>query len=117
MAFADPQTITVATVAQTLNLIEIDKAKSVYATADGVYKFTISHQLSGKRTRHLVRVDRTVVAADPLTAVNASKQMAFYCVVDEPDFGFTDTQMWDVVAALCVWLSNANVIKVLSSQH
>lgn len=117
MAFTDPQTITVATVAKTLNLIEVDKAKSVYATADNEYKFTISHQLSGKRTRHMVRVDRVAVAADPLTALNASVSLGTYLVVDEPEFGFTDTQIGDVIAAFIVWLSGANVAKVLSSQH
>lgn len=117
MAFADPQTLTVATVAKTLNLVQSDKAKSVYTTADGEYKFTISHQESGKRTRRMIRIDRVAVAADPLTAVNASVSCGVYLVIDEPAFGFTDTNIWDVIAAFSVWLSNANVLKVLSSQH
>lgn len=117
MAFTDPQTITVATVAKTLNLIESDKSKSVYTTADGEYKFTISHQQSGKRTRRMIRVDRTAVAADPLSAINASVNLGIYVVIDEPPFGFDDTSIWDVVAALSAWLTNANVTKVLSSQH
>jgi len=117
MAFTDPQTITVATVAKTLNLVESDQKKSVYKTADDEYTFTVSHQLSGKRTRRMVRVDRTIVAADPLSAINSSVNLGMYLVIDEPAFGFTDTQIWDVVAALSVWLSNANVLKVLSSQH
>jgi len=117
MAFTDPQTITVATVAKTLNLIESDKSKSVYTTADDEYKFTISHQQSGKRTRRMIRVDRTAVAADPLSAINASVNLGIYVVIDEPPFGFSDTSIWDVVAALSAWLTNANVTKVLSSQH
>lgn len=117
MAFADPQTVTIATVAQTLNLIEIDKTKSVYVTADGIYKFTISHQLSGKRTRHLVRIDKVAVAADPLSAINSSVNLGMYLVIDEPPFGFTDAQIWDVVAGFIAWLTNANVLKVLGSQH
>lgn len=117
MAFTDPQTITVATVAKTLNLIESDKSKSVYTTADGEYKFTISHQQSGKRTRRMVRVDRMVVAADPLSAINASVDLGVYIVIDEPPFGFSDTDIWDVVAAFTAWLTNGNVTKVLSSQH
>lgn len=117
MAFADPQTLTVATVAKTCNLVNSDGTKSIYQTADGEYKFTISHLTSGKRTRRLVRIDRTAVAADPLTAVNASVSLGIYLVIDEPPFGFSDTEISDVVAAFCVWLSGANVLKVLSAQH
>lgn len=117
MAFADPQTITVATVAKTLNLILNDKTKSVYTKDDLEYTFTISHQQSGKRTRRMVRVDRKKVAADPLTAINSEMNLGIYLVIDEPPFGFTDTEMWDVVAALSAWLTNANVLKVLSAQH
>lgn len=117
MALTDPQTLTVATVAKTCNLIENDKAKSIYQNDDGTYKFTVSHQLSGKRTRRMVRVDRTAVAADPLTAVNASVALGVYIVIDEPAFGFSDQEIIDTVAALNAWLTTGNVGKVLTSQH
>lgn len=117
MALADPQTITVNAVPQTLALIKAEGLKSTYETSDGIYKFTVSHQQSGNRTRRMVRVDKKVVAADPLSSINEYKSLGIYVVIDEPDFGFTDTAIWDVVAALTVWLSNANVLKVLASQH
>jgi len=115
--FTDPQTITVNAVAKDLARIQTERDKSVYRTADAEYKFSISHQESGKRTRRLVRVDKTVVAADPLTAVNASQTLGVYIVVDKPTFGFTDTDIGYVVAALTAWLSGANVTKLLTGQH
>lgn len=117
MAFTDPQTVTINAVAQTLNLIEADKTKSVYVTADGIYTFTISHQLSGNRTRHLVRIDHKVVAADPLSAINASVNLGMYLVIDEPPFGFTDANIWLDIAGFIAWMTNANMLKVLGSQH
>lgn len=117
MALADPQSITVATVAKSMALIEVDKTKSIYQNDDGTYKFTVSHQLSGKRTRRMVRIDRKAVAADPLTAVNASVSLGVYVVIDEPSFGFSDQEIVDTVAALSAWLTSANVGKVLTSQH
>jgi hypothetical protein len=116
MAFADPQTLTVNAVPQTLNRIKAEGTRSEYSTADGVYKFVISHQQSGKRTRRMIRVDKKVVAADPLTATNDYKSCGIYLVIDEPEYGFTDTEIWDVIAGLKTWLDNTAVLKVLATQ-
>lgn len=117
MAFADPQTITVDGVAQTLNLIKNDGLRSEYATSDEVYKFVISHQESGNRTRRMIRVDKRVVAADPLSSVNEYKSLGVYLVIDEPEYGFEDDPIYHVAAALTAWLTEANILKVLASQH
>lgn len=114
---ADPQTITVNTVAKTLNRIKSDGFRSEYATDDEAYKMTVSHQESGDRTRRMVRVDSRVVAANPLSSVNEYKNLGIYLVVDEPEYGFTDAEINYVVQALTAWLTQANVLKVLSSQH
>lgn len=117
MAFTDPQTITVDTVAQTLNRIKSDGYRSEYAEQDEEFKLTISHQESKTRTRRMVRVDQRVVAADPLTSVNEYKDLGVYLVIDEPEYGFTDAEIDDVVQALCTWLSTANVTKVCGNEH
>lgn len=118
MALADPQTVTVNAVAKTLNRIKVDGSSSEYTTADGEYRFRVSHQDAGKgRARRMVRVDKRIVAADPLSAVNEYKALGVYLVVDEPNFGFDDTSIWQVTAGLIGWLTQANVEKVLASQH
>lgn len=117
MAFADPQTITVNTVAKTLNRIKSDGYRSEYASADEEYRMTISHQESKTRTRRMIRIDQRVVAADPLTSVNEYKSLGIYLVVDEPEYGFSDTAIDYVVQALTAWLTSANVTDVLESQH
>jgi len=118
MSLADPQTITVNSVAKTLNRIKTEGMKSVYATDDEAYTFTVSHQETAQnRTRRLVRVDARVVAANPLTAVNEYKTLGAYLVIDEPEYGFVDADIDYVLAGLIGWLSQANRLKVLSNQH
>lgn len=118
MALADPQTLTVNTVAKTLNRIKPGTNQSVYQTSDEVYRFTVSHQeTKSNRTRRMVRVDHRVVAADPLTSINEYKEAGIYLVIDEPEYGFSDTELDYDIQALCDWLSSANVTKVLASQH
>ena len=117
MAFTDPQTITVNTVAQTLNRIKSDGYRSEYLEADEEFRMTISHQESKSRTRRMIRVDQRVVAADPLTSVNEYKSLGVYLVIDEPEYGFSDAEIDYVVQALCTWLSTANVTKVCGNEH
>lgn len=118
MAFSDPQTITIDAIAKICNLVEPGTNKSVYATADEEIKLTISHQTTSKdRTRRMVRIDRRIVAADPLTSKNEYKTAGIYLVIDEPEYGFSDTDLDKVVQGFCAWLSSANVGKILSGQH
>lgn len=117
MAFADPQTLTIDATPYTCNLISSESSKSVYATADGTLRLTISHQGAKDRTRRMVRVDQQIVAADPLSSENEYKNLGIYVVIDEPNFGFDSTAVDNVVQALVAWLDTAAVTKVLGSQH
>lgn len=118
MALADPQTITVNSVAKTLNRIKTDGMKSIYSTDDEEFRFTVSHQeTKSKRTRRMVRIDQRVVAADPLTSINEYKELGIYMVFDEPEFGFSDATIDLTAAGLLAWLTSANRLKVLANQH
>jgi len=115
--FADPQSVTYNSVAKSLIRVKTAETRSEYKTADDEFTFVISHQQSGTRTRRMIRLDRTVIAADPLTATNASKRLGAYIVIDEPDFGFTDTEIGYLVAALSGWATSGNVADVCEAQH
>jgi len=117
MAFTDPQTITIDGVANTCARISTDVSKSVYSTADEGLKLTISHQESKGRTRRMARIDKRVIAADPLTSVNEYKTVGIYVVIDEPEYGFTDDNIDDALQGFKTWLSTANVTKILGSEH
>lgn len=116
MAFSDPQSITIDATPYSLPRISSQGASAIYASADETLTMKISHQESKDRTRRMARLDLRTVAANPLTAVNEYKTAGVYLVIDEPEYGFTDTELDDLVQALTVWLSSANVAKILGSE-
>lgn len=112
--FADPQSVTVNAVAQSLPTISREGKKSVYQKANGEYTLTISHDVSSKRERHLVRLDHRKLVSDPLTpANNVDVSAAVYIVIDNPVNGFSDTELGYDVAGLLAWYNATNVGKVL----
>jgi len=118
MSLADPQTITINSVAKTLNRVKTEGMKSTYKTDDENYEFVVSHQETAQgRTRRMVRLNSRVIAADPLSAVNEYKSLGVYLVIDEPEYGFVDADIDYVCAGLQAWLTQANRLKVLSNQH
>lgn len=114
--FADPQSVTVNSVAQSMPRIKIGASDSTYRKADETIQLRISHQSTLKRTRRMVRLDSTVIAADPLTAVNTSQSAGIYLVIDEPKFGFSDADLDNLVDALVGWLTAGNIAKLLGSE-
>jgi hypothetical protein len=114
--FADPQSITVNAVAQSLPAIERNGNSSTYQKDDGAYKLTVSHQY-GKRKRFQVRVDTSKIAADPLAAANNQIYGAsVYLVIDGPNVGYSNSELRDLSAALTGWATSANVLKVLGGE-
>lgn len=116
MSFADPQTVTINAVPISCPRVSIGSSDATYRSADGAVQLRISHQTTKGRVRRMVRLDQTIVAADPLTAENAYQKAGVYVVVDEPEVGFTDTQLDYLVDALIAWYTTANIGKVLGSE-
>lgn len=115
--FADPQSVTINTVPVSLPRVLIGNGEATYRAADDTVQMRISHQDSKGRKRHMVRVDQTIVAADPLTAENTSQKAGVYLVVDEPTLGFTDAQLGYLVTALKDWIiAGTNTAKLLGSE-
>lgn len=117
MALQDPQTVTVDAVPYACARVQSDGAKSVYATADGNFKVTVSHLANKGRTRRMARIDKRLVAADPLTSEQEYKTLGVYLVIDEPDFGFADDAIDDIVQGMKSWLTTALITSMLGSQH
>lgn len=116
MAFTDPQTVTIATVETSLPRVSIGPSDATYRSADETVQMRISHQQSKGRKRRMVRLDSTVIAADPLTAENTSQKAGVYIVIDEPAFGFTDEVLDGYVDALVAWLTSGNIAKLLGGE-
>jgi hypothetical protein len=102
--FADPQSITVNAVAKSMPRILSSGTSSTYQKTDEEFKLIISHLKSKGRIRSMARVDQRAIVPDPLTAVNDYETLSFYCVVDRPEVGFTQTQVDQLIAGFKTWL-------------
>lgn len=110
--FADPQSVTVNAVAQSMPRIEVNGTKATYQKSDQSFTLTISHQGSNKRIRSMARIDQRAIVADPLTAVNDYETLSFYVVVDRPEVGFSSTQVDQLIAGLKTWLDSTAIGKL-----
>jgi len=102
--FADPQIVTVNSVAQSMPRVSSDGKSSIYQKADQTFTLKISHTESGDRSRSMARIDQRAIVADPLTAENDYQVLSFYCVIDRPNYGFSQTQVDQLIAGLKTWL-------------
>lgn len=91
---ADPQSVTINSVAEDYDAVGRSQGASTYLVADGDKKLEISHQTLGNgRIRSLVRLTVEVVTADPFNdGLNKPYSMTAYMVIDRPKVGFTTAE-------------------------
>jgi len=120
MAFADPQSVTINAVAQSLPRISSGTNAGVFQKDDTTVKLSVSHTY-GARNRRLLRLDHSKIAADPLVAsTNVRLSMSAYLVVDVPATGYTVAEAKQVVDALVAYLaasSGARVTQLLGGEN
>jgi len=115
--FADPQVITVNSVAKSMPRYKTDGTKAFYQTPDELYRLTISHTPSGDRIRSMVRVDQRAIVTNPLDSTsNDWDTLSFYCVLDRPTYGFTQAQIEYLIAGFKTWLDNTALGKLTGSE-
>lgn len=112
-----PQSITINAVANDLHRTIDEKTSSTYQDASSTLQLKVSHQQSKTRIRRMARIDQTKIAADPLTAISQYKTAGVYMVIDEPEFGFTASEIQYLVDGLKTWLTPANVQAMLANRH
>jgi len=121
MALSDPQSITISGSTTSLPRITDVDNTGTYQSADGSLKLTvISAKTAAGRLRGVVRIDKTVIAADPLTAINQSYSGSIYQTFDFPINGFVTADKIAMFTGLNTQLTastNAVLTKVLEMQH
>jgi hypothetical protein len=119
MAFSDPQSLTINSVATSLPRTSFGDNSGAFTSADGTVKLAVSHIL-GKRQRRTIRVDHSKIAADPFVPnVNQKVGMSAYLVIDTPVNGYSATEAKQIVDALTAYLTastGANVTRVLGGE-
>jgi hypothetical protein len=114
--FSDPQVITVNAVAKSMPRISSEGQKSIYRTSDELFKLTLSHVQSGTRTRSMMRIDQRAIVENPLTSASDYDFLAYYGVLDRPEYGFSLTTIEYHVAAFNAWLTTATVGKIVGGE-
>lgn len=112
-----PQSVTINTVATDLHKTRELETSSIYESTDATLSLKVSHQQAGTRMRRMVRVDKKIIAADPLTALSQYQTAGIYIVIDEPSFGFGANDIENIVNGLKAWLTTANIQAVLANRH
>lgn len=116
--FADPQSVTYATVAKSLPAIGRGDSQSDYKLNDSgvVYSFTVAHQY-GKRNRFVMRLKRDSFVADVLVpSQNIAASMTATFTIDHPTVGLTAADAQSLAKALRDWATDANLLKVLNGE-
>lgn len=114
--FADPQSITVNAVPQSMPRVETNGRKSVYRKGDETFTLTISHTSAKDRVRSMARVDQRAIVPDPLTSVNDYETVSVYVVIDRPLAGFTSTQVDQLIAGFKTWLDSTAIGKLYGQE-
>lgn len=116
MALADPQSITVSGSAKTLNRTGQSLNEGTFQTADGEFVMTVRHDTS-KRTRHVAKVQRTLIVADPLFPTqNQSISYSAHITIDHPKNGVIAADVIALANALVAWATSANITKVVGAE-
>lgn len=119
MAFADPQSVTINAVAQSMPRVSSGDNKGGFRKEDGLVGLSFSHSF-GKKTRRLVQLNHAKIAADPfITGVNLRYEARVYLVTEFPETGYTNAEQKQIVDALTGYLtasSGANVTKILGGE-
>lgn len=115
--FADPQSITVNAVAQSLPAVSRGADASVYKKDTGDYTLTISKARTGSRKRFAIRVDARKIAPDPLVASNNVEYTSTVILsMNMPFVGYTNAEVKDIALALSAWATSVNLLKVLGEE-
>lgn len=119
MAFSDPQSITISGTAISLPRVSSGDGTSKYLSADGLTQLTASSAY-GRRTRRVLRVDQSKIAADVFVpAQNVKVGMSCYLVFDLPPAGYDNTAakaVWSGFNTLITASSGAAIDKLLGGE-
>jgi hypothetical protein len=116
--FADPQSITYATVGKSLPAIGRNDTQSVYKLNDSgtVYELTLSHQFKA-RNRVVARLQRTAASADPLVpAQNILASATATFTMDFPNVGLVPADVQALGKALVGFLSDGTLLKLVNGE-
>jgi len=120
LAYADPQSVTVNAVAQSMPRIASGNNEGAFGSADGAFRLAVSNAY-GRRTRRSIRLTQKKISADPfIPERNVESSASVYVVVDHPVNGFTNAELKFLVDGFTAYLtasSGAKVTQLLGGEN
>lgn len=122
MALADPQSVNIGGAISLPSVAGGGPTSTIYTSADGTVSMTVSQTIGKDSINSMVRVDKTVIAADPISTANKSLTGSIWFVFKFPikNFGFSEADKIAIYAGLTGQLeasTNAVLKQVLAAQH
>lgn len=112
MAFADPQSVTINAVANSLPRVSSGVNVGSFKKDDGSLELSVQHSY-GNRVRRQIRIKHTKIAADPLQpSTNKQYSMSTYLMIDVPVAGYTNAEIKQIVDGLTAYLTASSGSKV-----
>lgn len=120
MAFADPQSVTINAVANTLPRTSSDHNAGTFSKDDGTVVLNVGHQY-GKRARRVLKLQHSKTISDPVISGNYVKtSITVSLVVDAPLVGYSVAEAKQIVDALTAYAtasSGARVTQLLGGEN
>lgn len=116
MALADPQSVTISGTAVPLPRTGLGLQEGSFTDATGQTRLTVLHS-STRRTRHTVKLQKSVIVADPLVpSTNQNLSYSAHIVLDLPKNGVAVADVVALANALVAWATAANLTKVAGGE-
>lgn len=118
--YADPQTLTIATVSTPLARVGNDQTSGTFSSADGVNGLRVSHTVTKSRKNDSVKLEVSKIVADPFVpAQNVPVAFSVSFSVNTPYQGVTKAEAKALGDSLAAWLtasSGANITKLVAGE-
>lgn len=120
MSLPDPLSVTIGGTTTPLPRVSTGQNRSEYLSSDGLLKVLCSHAYNSRRTRRVIRLDHSKVAASLLVpSQNEVFSTSVYTVIDHPKFGYTNAELLSIEEGFDAFLdasTNQIVTKMLGGE-
>lgn len=116
MAYADPQSVVVGANTTSMPRTGQSENSGNFRSPDRRYRLSVAHE-SGKRERHIARLEFSDVVSNPLVpSQNSAVAAAVTFTINAPLNGMSFDQVGDLSKALVAWLTPANLARLVGGE-
>lgn len=114
---ADPQSVTINGVANSLPRVVQEALSATYQNTDESVVLTVTHvNTKAGRVRSTVRLDQRKIVTSPLDSTNDYDTTSIQFIIDRPSYGFSNLDVRYLKNALTGFLTDATVDKLFGKE-